>query len=135
MILWSSKQALFRTKTICLYSHSFEYYSYIFIWENRNSDNSRLLTFFFNFQQQWDMFPDKSNVTWWTFHLLFIFLLLRDNARSSNDIYRRVLLLMEIKWFITQTVTKYVFLNYILKWDGKWFNNPEADIFSTYNLI
>ena len=83
-----------------------------------------------------DMFPDKSNVTWWTINLLFIFLFLGNNTRSAKDISKRALVLMEIKWRTTQNV----FFNYIIKWDGKWFSNSVTDIwfeifFSAYNLI
>lgn len=109
LILWASEQALFRTETICLYSQALRMIYYIFMWENCNSGNSGLLTFFKNLQQQWDMFPDKSNVTWWTINLLFIFLLLGNNTRSAKDISKRVLVIMEIKWCTTQNVFSIIF--------------------------
>lgn len=105
LILWASDQAFFRTETICLYSQALRMIYYIFIWENYNSGNSGLLTFFFfNFRQQWDIFPDKSNVTWWTILFLFIFQLLGYIVRSAKDISKRVLLLMKIKWYTTQNM-------------------------------
>lgn len=80
----------FRTETICLYSQALRMIYYI-IHEKLVTRQFRLFNFFKPpTTMDMDMFPDKSNVTWWTINLLFIFLFLGNNTRSARHLQKGI---------------------------------------------